>query len=257
MPAVKVVTLFGSRASGRADADSDIDLQIITSRPAAFQTKEWLADVGKQVPVYALRPAFGRAVKATAILEGTQIDIVVLPLWRLTVAQWLVRIHLHRRSRHLRRLLADLSIVLRPGYAVVSGTDEWRRFFSTVVAEVPDPRLTDEEVVRLADCAFVDYLSVRRKIARGELLAAQRWLHVHLVDTNLKLLHEHVLRSGGATCHDGRRIEQLRSLSEQDLVRVNAHVTAEELLPAATSAIGATRALVQRLTGRPPEWSSS
>jgi predicted nucleotidyltransferase len=255
MPAVRVVTLFGSHARAANDSESDIDLQIITARPEQFHDSSWLEPMPCALLAYGLRPASGRVVKATAVFAPGEVDIVVLPLFRVQLARAVVRLGLHRRSMRLRRVLGDLAIVLRPGYRVLKGSTRWAQFFAKIVSEVPDPRFSDVDVVHLADCAFADYISLRRKISRGELIAAQRWLHVHLVETNLKLMHERQLRAGGMSFHDGRRVEQTWTSAQLEQVRVNARLDASELLAAANLAIGTTHLLVWQLTGSFPRWS--
>ncbi|HEX2100989.1 MAG TPA: nucleotidyltransferase domain-containing protein [Candidatus Synoicihabitans sp.] len=256
-PDVRVVTLFGSHARGHADAESDIDLQIITARPQRFVASEWLPPLSYPLLAYGLRPAFGGVVKATAIYPQAEADVVVLPLARLRLARLLVGAGLHRRSPKFQRACGDLAIVLRPGFSVLQGGAGWQRFFERVVAEVPDPRLDDEAVMRLADCAFADYVSLRRKLKRGELLAAQRWLHVHLAETNFKLLHEANCRRGLRSSHDARRLEQELDPARRARVRVEASASEEALRQAARQSIQTTRELVEELTRRPPTWADA
>ncbi len=253
-PHVHVLTLFGSHARGAGDAQSDLDFQIITRRPELFRNAEWLPSTTESHLAYGLRPAFGRVVKVTVVYPDAEVDLVVLPLARLRLARWVVRSGLHRRSPKLTRQLGDLTIVLRPGFRVLKGGAVWSGFFERLLREVPDPSLDNGAVQYLGDCAFADFVSLERKVQRGELVAAQRWLHVHLVETHLKLLHEYRTRQGLRSYHDGRRIEQVLTAAELEPVRVEARPDADELLAAARGAMRAIRHLVQELVGQQPRW---
>ena len=255
-PSVLAVSLFGSRARAAADGESDVDLQIITSDPRSFRTPAWLQEVPYSLVAYALRPAFGGVVKATLVFDGVgEADVVVLPAGRLRVARVLVRLGLHRRSAAVRRGLGDLAIVLRPGFQVLKGARDWEPFLRRVVREVPDPRLDDAAVQQKADCVWADFISLQRKLRRGELVAAQRWLHVHLVQANLDLLHELRLRRGGVSFHDGRRAEQVLTEAELEHVRCSARLDAQELDTAARRQVAATHRLATELTGRALTWA--
>ena len=85
----------------------------------------------------------------------------------------------------------------------------WGRFFAHVATAIPPTRLDDETVVGIAARFVCDYLSALQKIDRGELLAAQRWLHHYLAEANFNLLHELKERRGEKSYHVARRIEQV------------------------------------------------
>lgn len=256
LPSVLAVSLFGSHGRSEADSGSDIDLQIITSTPRIFLRPDWLSGLPFPILAYAIRPAFGGTTKATIVFEGAgEADIVVVPVGRLRAARLLVWLGLHRRWTLLRRALGSLAVVLRPGFRVVKGAARWEAFLRKVVEDVPDPRLDDEAVKRKADCAFADFVSIQRKLNRGELVAAQRWLHIHLVQTNLELLHELRLRNGDVSFHDGRRLEQVASDEEMLAIRCDARLTKADIDREARRALRATHWLANKLTGSRPKWS--
>ena len=64
--------------------------------------------------------------------------------------------------------------VIRPGWRFLKGGETWDEFYKKTVADVDDPRLSDDEAKRIANIFICDYIWVARKIDRGELIAAQR-----------------------------------------------------------------------------------
>lgn len=255
-PGVRVVTLFGSQARGASDDRSDVDFQVITGRPREFADARWLEGRGlPELTAYGRRPASGGVTKATAVFaDGAELDVVVLPLNRLRLARALVAADLHHRSRLVQHGLEELARILRPGHRMLVGSEGWRRFLARVVAEVPEPRLSETQVHDMGACAFADYVSLRQKCHRGELLAAQRILHVNLAETNFRLMHEWRLRQGKSSFRDARRVEQYLSAAEYARIRIEATLTVESLLVAAAAALRTTSALVRELTGADPTW---
>jgi hypothetical protein len=151
------------------------------------------------------------------------------------------------------RALAELAMVLVPGYQILKGPRSWEAFFHRIVAEIPSQRLSDAEVLSMAEGYVYDYISTRRKITRGELLAAQRWLHCQLAETNFRLLHELKLRSNQTSFPDARRIEMLSQDHWQKAVTVNALADRESLLGAVDQSAQTCRELMDKLVG--PAWN--
>ena len=202
-PAIRAVVLFGSRARATgapdgADRYSDWDFQIITRQPDRFANPAWVRTAGISEPIaYALRPRrVGRGVKVSAVFSGGELELVSTPAFQFALARWLWRFGLLARSRSAMTALGDLASLLRPGYRVVKGETDWGRFFAHVATAIPPTRLDDEAVVGIAARFVCDYLSALQKIERGELLAAQRWLHHYLAEANFNLLHELKERRG-------------------------------------------------------------
>lgn len=257
MPDVRVVTLFGSRARETfhpADGESDYDLQIVTKHPRRLESREWVERAlgAGAVHAWTVKPAFGGAVKISAIVRGAELDLVIVPLRRFRQARLALALGLHRRSPSIRRQLGDLAVVLAPGHRMLIGGEGWRRMLARVVAEVPLPRLDDAAVRNLAEGALIEHRAIHRKLKRGELRAAQRWLHTSLAETNFRLWLERRQRAGEPGFYDGRRLEQVASAEDLAALSVSASLTAEAVAAAADRALETTRELTRALI---PAWS--
>jgi hypothetical protein len=260
--AVKAVVLIGSRARpaeddlGQADAESDWDFHVITSQPGVFTQPAWTAALGAGAPLaYVDRlGVLGTARKISAVFQGMELDLVVLPAWRLQLAQVAMSLGLHRQSAELRRALGDLAVVLRPGYRFLHGAAGWETFYRKVVAEVPDPRLDNADALRLAQGFVCDYLWLQRKVARGELVAARRMLHRGLGEVNLQLAHELRLRRGERSFPDGRRLERTHPAAELAGLAVAGDGSAEALRVAAGQCAATLNTLLAGLVGADWRW---
>jgi hypothetical protein len=98
-----------------------------------------------------------------------------------------------------------------------------------------------------------DYVSTHRKLQRGELLAAQRWLHHQLAEANFRLAHELRLRRGQTSFPDARRIERLSNVALED-VTVSAYPKAADLRKAVEAAANGHRRLMTALLGDKWRW---
>lgn len=254
-PEICLVALFGSRVRSvtdicAADENSDWDYQIGTTRPERFADGAWLASMGFPPLKYVERCGrLGSARKVTAILESGEIDLVIFPaadfraLMRWELEGWGAAPPVGRQA------LTDLSTVLQGGYRVVKGEAEFLGFYRWVVERVRPARLSDEAVCGLADGFVCDFVSTSRKLARGELLAGQRWLHHHLIEVNYQLLHELRLRAGLPSLPDGRRLELLGE-ARSTAFSGNAELTRSSLQAAVKASAETCRALVQDLVGK-------
>jgi hypothetical protein len=251
---VEAITLFGSRARSKdnacADGGSDVDIQIISSRVDKLIEKSWATAVLAPTAISAwnVRPAFGGVIKISALLSDGEIDMVVVPSSRMRLARWAVALGLHLRSKKIQRKLGDLVLVMGGGYRVLQGGAKWELFWKRIVAEIPEPSLSLAEVLNLGEGVKVELISIRRKLDRGELRAAQRWLHLGIGETNFKLSHELRRRRGVRSFHDGRRVEQLLDPEELSLVTISAALTAESIWEAAQAAAEATTRLIEALS---------
>lgn len=260
-PSVRALVLIGSQTRAasdqvwKADAQSDWDFQIITSRVDLFEDASWTAALGLKLHTYAVRrAAIGGVPKIAALFAGAEADFVILPLaklnpWRIAVAR-----SEHHRSPVLQRQLQDLAVVVRPGWRFIKGAKTWEPLYQRAVAEIADPRLDDAAVCGLADGFVCDAVWTARKVERGEWLAAQRMLHRSLAETNFRLLHELKLRRGERTFPEIRRGERVLSRREQQLVTVSAIPDARSLRAALKRSSATCRKLMQALVGDAWSW---
>ena len=259
--AIRAVVLFGSRARAQgaldaADPHSDWDFQIITRQPDRFANPMWARTAGLSEPIaYALRPRrVGSGVKVSAVFHEGELELVSTPAIQFALARLLWRFGLLARSRRAMTALGDLASLLRPGYRVVKGEAGWGRFFAHVATAIPPTRVDDETVVGIAARFVCDYLSALQKIDKGELLAAQRWLHHYLAEANFNLLHELKERRGEKSYHVARRIEQVIDDRWLRAVTVTALPERESLRAAVELSAQTCRELVAALVGDRWRW---
>lgn len=261
-PQVKALVLIGShvRAAGavnHADTESDWDFQLLTSDLSFWRRRDWVEKLGCGQPLaYSFRPTFGGVNKVTFILPGRiEVDLVILAAGPLVGARIAVGLGLHRRLAGVRKGLGLLAVVIRPGYRFLKGAEKFGALYRQVVEEVNDPRLGDSEAVELAEGFVCDLVWQRRKLARGEFLAAQRMLHRELLETNFRLWHEFRLRKGLESFPEARRIELVATAGEQLAVTGAARPNRTELAAATDAAWVTLRQLMGELvpTWRAPE----
>lgn len=262
-PGIAAVVLIGSRAGsdGRtareADALSDWDFVVFTSDLSRFHDARWLAALELGAPsIYAVRDGIvGTAQRITVVLPTAEIDFVIVPAWPWRWRRWAFALGLHRFSPRLRRSLADLAIVARPGFRLLHGSSSWRGFYQQVLAEIADPRLDDATLIRRAGVFAADCVWLERKIARGEFVAAHRLIVRSLCETNLLLLHELKLRRGQASFPEGRRLERTATDRELAMVRpAPVEWTEASLLAAMRHAQTAMAELMRELVGERWRW---
>ena len=258
---VRVAAVFGSHArslSGEgqpADPWSDVDLQIVTTRPGRYRDRAWTAQLpGQELHAYAVRPVFGGVQKVTALFSGGEADFVIIPYRRLWLGRLAFNLGLHKRVPGIRRGLGEFALVMSFGQKVLKGGPGWQRFYTRAVKEVPLAHLTDEEATALGEGAYVDATSILGKLARGEYVAVQRWLHRSLIETNFRIMHELRVRQGLVSYPDGRRVEQLLSAAELATVRFEVGLDEPSLRAAIFSSLAGTRSLLTELTGKAPTW---
>ncbi|MDB6170229.1 MAG: hypothetical protein JWM88_3093 [Verrucomicrobia bacterium] len=258
---IRVAAVFGSHARSLAgeaqpaDPWSDVDLQIVTTRPRIYLDRSWTAGVrGQTLVAYAVRPVFGGVQKVTALFSGGEADFVVVPYRRLWLGRLAFTLGLHRRVKSIQRGLGEFALVMSFGQVVLKGGEGWQRFYARAVKEIPLSHLSDEDAVSLADGAYVDAKSILGKLERGEFVAVQRWLHRSLVETNFRLMHELRYRRRLVSYPDGRRVEQLLTPEELASVRFEVALNEASLRAAILRAIGGTRSLIHQLTGKAAAW---
>lgn len=258
-PAIALCVLIGSqaRAGDEAtgpDAGSDWDFQLATTTPGRFADGAWLAALGLPPLAYALRPGrLGSALKAMAVTARGELDVVVLPAEPLRGLARLVGAGGLPSDPAARQALTDLAAVLAGGYRILKGQAEFGAFYAQVAGAIPPARLDDAEVRRLAEGWVCDYVALRRRLTRGELLAARRSLHHQLAEGNARLLHELRLRRGQPSFPDVRRLERLDAAAAARLALPDP-ADAAGLRRAAQLAARTCRGLLAELLGEAWRW---
>jgi hypothetical protein len=218
---VAALMLFGSRARGMGDALSDWDFHIIAKDAHFTADKNWTHAIGLGPPlVYASRDGVvGRVKRLTVLWKDVDMDFVVLPFTQMRLARMALHLNLHRHSSLIRRRLADLACIARPGSLQVYGAPVWGQFYRRVCDLIEDPMPDDSDLIKKAELFAADYHWVRCKIERGELLAAQRVLHRSLVEINFELLWVLRRRRRMDAWPEARRLE--RWASDEERLRVS------------------------------------
>lgn len=260
-PSVDGLVLIGSRVRAaedlvwRADSQSDWDFQIITRQPEMFLTREWTQRLGLGLRVYAARrAAIGGVPKVAALFDTAEADFVIAPFDFLDRMRRGIASGEHHASADFVRTVQDLAVVIRPGWRFLKGRAEWEPFYETVVRDIADPRLNDAQVVSLAEGFVCDAVWVRRKIDRGELLAAQRMVHRSLAETNMQLLHELRRRRNERTFPEARRAEMILPSDEVRLLSLEPTLEKTSLGNALKHASESCRTLVSALIGDAWRW---
>lgn len=260
-PEIRVAALFGSQArrllarEDAADHYSDIDLQLVTSESALFESESWFHTIpGHRVVFCAKRSVFGGVSKYTVLFEEAELDCVVVPYARLNVARLAYRGGLHRVFRGLRRGLMNFTDLMRFAHVVVKGGPRWEAFYRDASAELPRIGLSNEEVLRVAGVAYVDAVAVLGRIARGELLAARRLFFQSVIEANLQLVHESRERRGKKAYHRARRAEAVLDPEELSAIALESSLEPATLRASTVSAIEHCGRLVESLIGRRPDW---
>lgn len=260
-PDIRVATLFGSHArslvggQNQADEWSDVDLQIVTTTPKSYGDFTWCRAIPNQQPrVWAQRPVFGGVSKFTVLYSTGELDLVVVPYARLRLGRMLFRLGVHHRVSGLRRALSNFADLMRFEHVVVKGGPDWEAFYRQAGSQIPRLALGDDEARAAADLAYVEATWILGRLARGELISAQRILHQSVVETNIRLLHEWRERRGVPTHHRGRRAEQVLPPEELAWISADSSLNGRCLAETTRTMIAGTRRLVEALTSRAPDW---
>lgn len=221
---IVAVVLFGSQVpssdgSRSADCFSDIDLQVVTWIPGVFESNQWHACFGEKPVLCVCGEASSGSLKVKALWCGERcMDIVVIDAFRMWIAWVLVGVSFHSVSDYFQSVLSELATVMRGGFRVLKGERVWSSFYSRVVREIRGDRLDDSAVFVLAERFVCDYVWVKKKAQRGELMAARRCMVRSLWESNIRLLYELRLREGQAAWRDARRLEMILKPNELRLV---------------------------------------
>lgn len=239
-----------------ADRHSDFDFQVVTTDVAAFGDPQLFAAAGVGRPlVQVLRGGrLGSVPKLTAVFEDGELDVVLIPAAEVAAFQEAPAAGPGTVDPRLLAALSDLRAVILGGYEILKGAERVRPIYEFVARNVPVPRLGDAAAMQCADGFVCDYVSARQKVVRGECIAAQRWLHLHLGEALLRLAHEAVLREGGVSFPDGRRIELTPGHRWAKALVIAATPERETLMAAVERAAETLRQLMQFLVGDRWRW---
>jgi hypothetical protein len=192
--------------------------------------------------------------KINAVFSNAEADFVIIPTISARLLRLCILLGLHRSAGRVRRHVQELAEVIRPGWRFLKGGNRWGNLYSRAVDDVTDPRLSDEDVRQLAEGFVCDYIWIVRKIARGELMTAQRMLHLGLAETNYQLLHELKQRRGGKTFTKARRIERIASKDELTELEIEGSLDAKDLRVAAEKSAATCCKFVKDILGETWRW---
>jgi len=258
-PAIRMVTLIGSRSRPEGAPDgptehSAWDFQVATSDPAMFATPEWLSAINGQPIAYVKRLGVTGVVdKVTAIFPDGDVEWVIIPA---EAFDGFVQAAPGVDDAHpmVQKMFVELGKVLFGDYRVVKGGDDCVAVYEAASRLGADAlRLSDDQVVAIAEGFVCDYVAVRRKTARGELRTAQLLLHEQLMSALYSLLFELRKREGLHAKPQARRLEELDD-PRLPLLDIAPRLDRTSLTEAADKAAHALRVLVGDLVGARWSW---
>jgi hypothetical protein len=207
---IKALVQIGSRVQPGvvADAWSDYDYHLITTRPARYRSGAFVKELGA-CWAHGSESTFGNVVKATGVYEGgLEADFVVLRhievlvamaalAWPSTEPLW---------PRPLASGIRSLRVVVAPGWKVIKGGPSWEKRYARVTPCTP--RMTAAEFEALCGEFWVQLVWAAKKAQRGEWIACRRTYHRSLVERCLRICQEEAILSGRRAFAEGRRAEQ-------------------------------------------------
>ncbi len=202
---------IGSRAriNGEVDAWSDWDYHLITSNPARYLDTAWLAQIGPVWSAHVERTPRGVAKLSAVFDGGHEVDFVPLATWQMKLVYWamarpgLAWIY----PAAVRRGIANTRLVVCPGHRVVLGGAAWERRLAALMVPWPEPTFSEQDFQMHCGAFWRHAVWVQKKIARGELRAAQRWNHVEVLEHLQALLAEEARLAGRPARPESRKAE--------------------------------------------------
>jgi hypothetical protein len=206
---IRALVQIGSRVQegSGADAWSDYDYQLITTRPGRYRDGSFAEKLGP-CWAYGSRMVFGNSLKVTAVFDGAlEADFVVLRhievLIAVTALRWPRTARLWPRA--LVRGVADLRGVVGSGWRMIKGGSVWEGRYARI-SHLSNP-LRREEYDQWCGEFWSQLVWVAKKVGRGEYRAAQRGVHEHLLENTLRMLEQEALLGGIKAFPRGRRSE--------------------------------------------------
>jgi hypothetical protein len=224
-PDLKALVQIGSRAQPDAQVDewSDWDYHLITTQPQRYLKRDWLEQIAPCWSSHIEGTARGVKKVSAVFSPGMEVDFVPLSAWQMKLVYACMR----RPSLRgffpalLLRGISNTQLVVRPGYRVVLGGEEWERRLDALNVTWPDCELTESEFAFHANAYWRHAVWVAKKIGRGELRAAMRWHHLEATEHVWILLAEEARIAGRPARPEARKAEQWldgRRLEQTNLV---------------------------------------
>ncbi len=211
-PGLAALVQIGSRAQpgGEVDEWSDWDYHLITATPARYLDPAWPAQIAPVWHAHVERTERGVAKLSVVFAGGFEADFVPLAAWQMRLVYWAMArpglAGLYPAA--LRRGIANTRLVVRPGHRVVLGGPAWEQRLAALAAVWPEPGFTAEVFRDHCGAFWRHAVWVQKKIARGELRAAQRWNQIEVMEHLLALLAEEARLAGRPARPEARKAEQ-------------------------------------------------
>jgi hypothetical protein len=211
--------------------------------------------VGSPIAYVTRAGRLDSARKVTAQFANGTLDIVIIPTSLIRSAELQIA-RQHSVNPSLMDALVDQATVLQGGYSFLKGND-FEPLFRFISTHVKPRRLDDASIRELAEGFVCDYFFAVQKLERGEKVAAQRWLHCHLGETNFRLLHELRQRDRKTSFPDARRLEFLLDDELLEAITINASPEEASLRDAIEKSRKTCCTLIKRLIGSDWSWPNS
>lgn len=211
-PDVEALVQIGSRVQPGAvvDAWSDWDYQLIVRQPSRYHNRDWPAQIAPCWSAHFERTERAVTKLSAVFAGGWEADFVLLSAWQMKLACLAMRHPGVQRwfPPALRRGVNNLRLVAGSGHRVVLGGPAWKQRYAALATPWPVPGFTAEDFQRHAAAFWRHAVWVVKKILRGELRAALRWLQVELREHTYALLAEEARLEGRTPRPEARKAEQ-------------------------------------------------
>lgn len=204
---------IGSRAqaAGVADAWSDWDFHLYSTRPRKYHGTAWLAEIAPPWCTHVERSVRG-AIKVSAVFAGAlEADFVPLAAWQMRLVYRAMRHPAWARwmpDRLRRGILETRVILLNSGHKVLVGGPAWERRLTALQADWSGGRMSAAELDRHAGAFWQKAVWVAKKIARPEPRAALHWLHKLIAEHVYALLEEEAWLAGRRARPEAQKAER-------------------------------------------------
>jgi len=224
LPDLEALVQIGSRVQPGAvvDAWSDWDYQLITRDPGRYQNHDWPAQIAPCWSAHLERTPRGVMKLSAVFAGGWEADFVLLPAWQMKLVCWAMA-HPELNGLFpgvLRRAVYNLRLVAGYGHRVVLGGSGWERRYASLATPWPVVRFAAEDFRYHTGAFWRHAIWVAKKILRGELRAAQRWMHLELREQTYALLAEEARLAGRTPRPEARKAEHwldARRLAQTDI----------------------------------------